>query len=305
MNKEHEPIINLVKGKENLFLKCKRINFRGQRIYVFDNPKKIYSGLTGAIEKTQFKSEGSHIKTWRENLIDLTSKEFVNSYVETTANFGTRVHECLVTIKEEGEIDFDYEGKIAEENFRDQMLQNNIHYDIIDTILPKMVEEFKFHLASLMQFVYERVTEIIAIETICKWEEHQVATPVDMYCMCKQTPEGKPKKSVINVKTSNKITSHHLDQVACELSMWNETYKDFEAEHCGILRTKVYKGENPTYDYKYQTIEESLLRSDFVSRKLKLSTFRKETDYRPKTEYTFLSGKIKLGETPIKNVKNI
>lgn len=246
-----EKISNLIGDG---YLKMHRINFKGMRLYIQDNPFQYYSGLTGALKASTFQNniESKMLKRWREDQIESFGKKQVTDYVKLTADFGSLLHSSLITMHNNGKINWNEEAEKARDYFMESYKEKEIIPD--KRIVRKMVYEYQKHVASLMQFIYERVEKIYAVETPAKWENLRIATPIDLYCLCRPTPKGKPVKMVINIKTSSSISKGHLDQVACELDMWNETYGDAEA--CGIMRTTDWREEKtPSYNFKYISAE--------------------------------------------------
>lgn len=297
-------MINKIENVQNLkqsndkFLILRRINFNGMRLYIQDEPFVYFSGLTGALDKSTFKGDpvDKRLQSWRESMIDTFGQKAQRDYVDMTAEFGTLVHEALVTIDKEGEIDWNEEKDKAAEVFYQYYVDKLIPPDTY--VIRKMVYEYQKHVASMLQFVHERVTEIIAIETPAVWPELKIATPIDLICVARQTPKGDPIPCVINVKTSNQITDHHLTQVSLELAMWNRTYPNHQCQAAGILRTKDWREKSgPSYDYKYRTPEEA---ESQVQDKLKAMELclKSDASYYPDPRYKKFVGKTKLGDSP-------
>ena len=98
-----------------------------------------------------------------------------------------------------------------------------------------------------MQFVYDEVSEIIAIETMACSNEYKIATPLDVVY--------RDKKGVlcnVNIKTSSQIGNHHRNQVSFEKYMWNLTYPEMQIEKTGIIRPKDWKIDKvPTYELEF------------------------------------------------------
>ncbi len=287
---EHEQIFDLA---GNDYLKLFRINYRGQRVYIRTEPFKYYSGLTGALGAATFKGdqENKRITSWRERMIESFGKRQADQYLKATADFGTLLHECLVRIKENKELNWNDETELATEYFK------TLFPDVDDVLIDSMVYDYQKHAASLAQFVYERVETIYAIETPVTWEDLNIATPVDLVCKCRPTPKGDFVDMVINVKTSSQVTDSHLDQVACEAHMWNMTY-DNEVEYAAILRTKDWREDKaPTYDFKYMGFEDILERSGQCFNRLHLCLNSKSSYYPDPVSKRF-SGVMKIGEKP-------
>ena len=285
---EKELIENLLKvGRYN---KMYRVNFNGLRLYVQEKPFAYYSGLTGALSACTFKGDPDErrLTGWRNSMIDSFGEKNAKDYVDMTAQFGTLLHAALVTIKNNGCINWD-------EN-RDQANDEFYKAGMTDLrTLKKMVFEYQKHVASLMQFVYERVERIDAIETPAKWEAFKIATPIDFFCSCRQTEKGKFYPTTINIKTASAINNHHFEQVACELAMWNETYSD-KAEYAGILRTKDWTKE-PSYEFKSMQSDVAGILSDKAAAHLRLC-LNSPASYYPSPEYKTFSGVTKIGDKP-------
>jgi hypothetical protein len=170
--------------------------------------------------------------------------------------------------------------------------------------IKKMVYEYQKHIASLMQFIYERVNEIYAIETPVKSDELKIATPVDLFCSCRQTPKDKFRNTVINLKTSTQISNHQMEQVACEFTFWNNTY-DIQAECGAILRTKDWtEGKTPSFDYKYLDKDEALTYFKDAQKRLSLCLNSNSTYYPSPISKSF-NGVTKIGEMPTISIKTL
>jgi len=279
-----------------------RINYDNLRLYIRQEPFSYYSGLTGALSASTFQGsqEVKRIKKWREGMINSFGKKNADDYLNMTADFGTLVHMSVVTMKEKGRIDWGEEKDIAWNYFINCFKKNQI--ELNSKLINQMIHEYMKHVASIMQFIYERVEEIYAVETPAIWEDVKVATPIDLFCSCRQTPKGKFDKTTINIKTSSQISQHQLDQVACEMAMWNETYGD--AKYTSILRTKGSWNEKktPTYEYKYITKSEA----ENIARDIKerlLLCLNSDASYYPNPSSKSFEGKTKIGEMP--NIKHI
>lgn len=282
--------------KIGTYEKMYRINYNGLRVYVSENPFNYYSGLTGALSACTFKGDPSErrLKDWRESMIDSYGAKKADEYVEFTADFGTLLHTSLVTIKNKGGLNWNEEADNATEYFISAYNKKELEPNT--KIIKKMVYEYQKHAASLMQFVFERVDEIYAIETIAKNDYLKIATPIDLVCSCRQTPKGEFEKTCINLKTSSQITEHHLEQVSCEFAMWKHTYE--ELENAAILRTKDWReSKTPTYDYKYIQAKEALQISNeaFIRMEMCLNS---KASYYPEPTSRYFEGETKVGEQP-------
>ena len=281
------------------YLVMTRINFNGYRVYIQTEPEfRYYSGLTGALDKSKFKGDPDEkrLKGWRENFIDNFGQKNADNYLELTGEFGTLLHMALVTIKNKGKINWKEESELATEYFVSAYKKKRLEPDL--KVINSMVYDYNKHVASLMQFVYDCVDQIFAIETIAKCEELKIATPIDMFCSCRQTPKGKHEKTTINIKTSSQISKHQLEQVAFEMVMWNQTYPDEMAVNTAILRTKDWKEDKaPTYEYKYMNAEEAGGLFKKVYPRLLLCLNSDATYYPNPTSRSF-TGETKPGEMP-------
>lgn len=290
-----EVIENMLKiGNYN---KMFRVNFNGQRIYVLENPFSYYSGLTGALSAATFNGDPDkkRIKGWRESMIDSFGKKSADDFLDMTADFGTLLHSALVTIKENGQINWNEEESKAQEYFvlayREKFLDPDLK------TISKMVYEYQKHIASLMQFCYDCVQEIHAVEVPVIWEGLKIATPVDFKCICRQTPKGEFKPTTINIKTSSQISKNQFEQISCEMVMWNQTYKDV-VEYTAILRTKDWtEGKIPTYEYKYLLREEAEKMALKCEKRLFLC-LDSDASYFPEPTSKKFDGITKIGEQP-------
>jgi hypothetical protein len=283
-----------------------RINHNGLRLYVKKDPFTYYSGLTGALSRATFKGDiGEKIlNDWRSSMIDSFGKKQTDDYVRMTADFGTLLHQGLVTIKDNKEINWNEEKDRAESYFLELFTKTGQPTD--GGLIKQVSYEYMKHLSSMMQFIFERVDKIHAIEVPVIWEELKIATPIDLICSCRQTPKGDFKETVINVKTSKQITPKHFEQVACELTMHNQTYENHEAEYSGILRTTDWReSSGPTYDYKYIDLMEALELSGKAFKRLVLCLEDSRSTYYPNPTTKTFEGVTKLGEKPEVKIKSL
>lgn len=295
---ETEKISNLAGDG---YLVLHRINYNGQRIYINPNPFKHYSGLTGALSAATFSNDPAkkRLKSWRESMIDSYGKQNANNYVDATADFGTLLHESLVTIKNDGKIDWAIERDKSEVYFHEMFITKGINDK---ALVRKTSYEYLKHVASMMQFIHERVSEIYAIETPAVWDELNIATPIDLVADCRPTPKADHLKSVINIKTSKQITSHHLEQVACELFMWDNTYRD-GCVSAGIMRTKDWR-EDKTPTYEYKAVSEPLNLAAAAANRLKLC-LNTDASYYPNPTSKYFKGETFVGQTPEIEIKSL
>jgi hypothetical protein len=288
-----EKIENLLKIGE--YEKLFRVNFHGYRLYIRQEPFQYFSGLTGALSNSTFKGDRDEkrLTGWRNSMIDSFGQKNTDNFVDMTADFGSLLHMALVTIKEKGQIDWNEEQDKAYSYFMNSFDKKRIEYD--NRTLKKIVYEYQKHVASLMQFVYDRVHEIYAIETPAYIEDLRIATPIDLYCLCKQTDKGNLYKTTINLKTSNVINKHQLVQVACEVMMWNNTYD--EASCTAIMRTKDWtEGKTPTFEYKYLPLDEAKVLANDAFKRMRLCLNDESASYLPFPVNKTFEGVTKIGE---------
>lgn len=292
-----EEVKNLVNS--NKYLKLFRVNHNGLRLYINPQPFTYYSGLTGALERCTFagNDEKRRLEGWRASMIDSFGKKQTDDYVQMTADFGTLLHMALVIIKEKGAIKWNEIKEAAEAYFIGAFKEKEILLNQIT--LRKMVYEYQKHVASLMQFIYERVSEIYAIEAPAIHEGLRIATPLDIVCECRQTDKGEFFDTTINVKTSSQISKHQLQQIAMENLMWNSTYEQ-KCDFTAIIRTKDWnESKIPTYEYKYLKPEEITQILNSVLKRLEFCLNDEDSTYYPSVISKSFSGETKLGEKPI------
>jgi len=296
---EIEKIENMLKIGN--YLKMFRISWNGLRIYIQENPFTYYSGLTGALSASTFKGDPDtkRLTGWRNSMIDSFGQKNTENYVDMTADFGTLLHMAAVTIKEKGAINWGEEKDRAYEYFIESYKKKGIDPDF--KTIKKIVYEYQKHVASLLQFIYERVNEIYAIEVPVKWDSVKIATPIDLFCSCKQTDKGDFARTTINIKTSSQISNHQLEQISCENHMWNQTYGESNgyADFTAIMRTKDWtEGKAPTYEYKYLTSEQAKIYWENAKARL-LLCLNSNASYFPSPLNKSFNGETKLGQQPI------
>ncbi len=295
-------ITNIEKVKNLLdigkYLVMSRIDFNGLRLYIQDTPFAYYSGLTGALAACTFKGDpdARRIVKWRESMIENLGKDNADASLSLMGDFGTLTHTALVTIKNKGFINWNEEKDLAFGFFTQAYQHKGLTPDL--RTINKMVYEYQKHVASLMQFVYEMVDQIWAIETPAKWDDLKIATPIDIFCNCRQTPKGEFKPTTVNIKTSSQISAHQFEQVACELDMWNQTYNS-SVGYTAILRTKDWnESKVPTYEYKSLALADAKTYYEDAKQRLGLC-LNSAASYYPNPVNMSFTGKTKIGEQPV------
>lgn len=299
-----EKIENLIKGFPTIIMY--RINYLGKRGYVLQEPFKPYSGLTGALTSATFKGNigAKRLETWRDTQRADLGAENADAFLEQMASFGNLLHQCLVRIKNDGYLDFDFERDYASAFFEKSALDNNIKPNA--NVIRKQVFEYSKSAASLLQFFYECVTEVHAIEGMCKSDELSIATPIDIVCTLKDKKGD--FKATLNLKTSSQIGDHQLEQAVVEKHLWNTTYPEMQVTKTGILRPKAWslKKMIPTYELALveEKEEERILTS--ALRRLAICLNDEEsTYYNFPASVNVFTGKIKAGEPPIITSKTL
>lgn len=277
-----------------------RLSFGKMRGYCSLNPFKIYSGLTTALSSATFKGnqDNKRLDKWRDKMQQHLGFEGQESYLQSMADFGTLCHQAIVKIKQNGKLNWKEEIDVSEHFFVESAKQNNI--PVNQNVLQSQVFEYCKAIASIMQWVYDNVTEIHAIEAMCKNDDLMIATPVDIVCMVKQK-EGDVMAS-INIKTSSQIGDHQREQVVMEKYLWNSTYSDkHKVIKTGIIRPKDYSMKKglPTYEFELIKEEEEQYFLQSAFSRLNLIKNDPNSTYLtfPSTIYQF-EGETKIGEIP-------
>lgn len=301
---KEEIIENLFKSSRIKTITMTRINYGSKRLYVAFNPFGAYSGLTGALNAATFKGniDNKRLDGWRNKMInELGSIERQEAYLNTMADFGTIVHEVLVRAWEQGYLDWEKEKEYAENYFIGSAQKNKIA--INENVLQAQVFEYCKSAASIMQFLYDEVEELFAVESMCKSDVLQIATPVDVVCKLKNG-----KIVTLNIKTSSQISDHQREQVAMERYLWNATYPDCQADVTGIIRPKDWslrKGV-PTYELEIlgrQT--EDLFLGSALTRLQLCKNDSKSSYINWSNETVEFTGQTKVGEAPKLETKTL
>lgn len=292
-----EKIDNLLKKFNTIPMY--RVEWGTWRIYAVTDPVKLYSGLTGALENVTFKGnlDNRQLDGWRKTMIDNFGRQQQEGYVQATADFGTLCHEVLVRIHNEGKLNWAFEYEYAEKYFEQSAISNGMipNKNIID----KQVFEFCKTAAALMVFVHENVEEIYAIEGMCKSDEYEIATPIDMVCKLK---DG--QIVTINLKTSSQLNDKHREQCVMEKYMWNLTYPDLQADRTALLRSKDWNLKKvPTYEF--ELIDEGKMLENVLSRLKIAKSSPKDTYLKFPREQVMFVGETSFGEVPKMETKKI
>lgn len=297
MNKvELEPIRNLIQSSIPTIIMT-RASYQGKRAYIQDDPFRVYSGLTGALSAATFKGnmDNKRLEKWRDTMVNkLGSIEAQEAYLNSMSDYGTAVHEALVRIKMDGKLNWAYERDYAHEYFVRSAHKNGLVPMM--GVIEKQVFEYCKSIASLMHFVFENVTEILAIESMAKSDVLQISTPIDVVAKLKTGDTAS-----INIKTSNAVGDHQLEQVVLEKLLWNTTYPDYRVQKTGVFRSKdwMIKKGIPTYEMVFVNPEdEKKILEDAVGR-LKMCLNSEKSTYANFPSYVqIFEGETKAGEMP-------
>lgn len=279
-----------------------RINFFHKRLYVSENPFKVYSGLTGALEGIKFKgnAENKRLSKWRDKMIDhLGGVQEQRDYLNSMADFGTIVHEATVRMWNKGLLNWKEEQDYAYEFFKQSALANNIQPN--DVVIRQQVFEYCKNCASIMMFLHEEVEDLYAIETMAKSDDFEIATPIDMVCKLKDQ-----RVVTINIKTSERISLSQKEQISVEQFLWNQNY-DLQAHTTGILRPKDWRiNKVPTYEFVTLKPDEADKYLQSVISRLKIAKDDEENTYLnyPKEAIIF-TGETKIGENPTMETRTL
>lgn len=271
-----------------------RANFVGRRCYIRPEPFKVYSGLTGALEASTFKGDiaARRLTSWREMQVQtFGTVDKADANLNAMADYGTFLHEALVEIWRDQMYEFNAEK--AREYFMESDKKLGIPHN--ESVVTQKVFEVHKGIAALMQFVYDEITDIVAIETMCYSDDYSIATPVDLVGVLK---DG--KKVALNMKTSKQISDHQLNQTAVEAWMWNQTYENHKVDYTGVWRPKDWViTKKPTYEVKLMDGNEINERLKIVLPKLKACLADPDSTYAKfDREVRIFTGTIKLGEAP-------
>jgi len=296
---EKELVENIFKkGIETL--QMYRINHANHRLYATSNPFKVYSGLTGALSCVTFKGnqEAKRVSKWRDKMVEHLGFDGQKAYLNSMADFGTLVHECIVRAWNDGKLDWESEKEYADEYFRESATQNGI--EINEIVLQQQIFDYCKNAASLMAFLHAEVSELYAVEGMAKSDLLEIATPIDIFCKLKSG-----KTATLNIKTSSQIGDGHREQVAIEKFLWNETYGN--ADLTGIIRPKDWNlKKTPTYELELLDLKDEAKFKDSVIKRLLIAKDDERNTYLtyPKEQMIF-TGETKLGENPKIEIKTI
>lgn len=301
---ETEVIKNLIKSAIPTIVMT-RINYMNRRGYMIENTgvngetvHSVYSGLTGAMSASSFKGDINNIRLskWRDKMINhLGGIEQQSQYLDSMADFGTLLHQALVTIWENKEFDYDAQSEYAKSYFMGSAKQLGI--PINEDVLASQVFDYLKAVSSLMQWIHDEVTDILAVESMAICEDLKIATPLDIVCKLK----GSDELVSINIKTSSQISEEQLKQTSMEMMMWNETYPEYQVSKTGVWRPKDWMEKKgiPTYEIKLLKKDEAMEKARQVSERMRIAMNDPDVGYANfNLTKKIFTGKVGLGELP-------
>jgi len=298
---EQETVSNLLKNSPVRTITMERLKFIEKRLYVLPDPFKVYAGLTGSLEAATFKGDrgSKRLSKWRDKMREeLGGQKQQEAYLGTMADFGSALHTSLVRIKNDGKLNWKAEQEAGFAFFEQSAKKNGIVPNL--GVMRAQVFELCKAAASLLQFCYDNVIEMYAIEAMTFCDDLEIATPCDLICKIK-TKTGEPIVN-LNLKTSEQFSDSHRKQVAIEKYLWNQTYPDFPVEQTGLLRGKDWNQKKgiPTYELELLDKETDTQMTESTLAKLKLCKADPESSYlNYQKEIPIFTGISKLGEAPI------
>jgi hypothetical protein len=291
---EKEEIKNLFQ-KGMTTIKMFRVNLFQKRLYMTDSPFKLYSGLTGALDVVKFKGnqEVKRVGKWRDMMIEnLGGVQAQQSYLQSMADFGTLLHECIVRAWINRKLDWKEEQEYAEKYFHESAIENKIEPNIM--VIRQQVFEYCKAAAALLTFLHEQVEELYAVEGMAKSEHLEIATPIDLFCLLK---DG--RTVTLNIKTSSQFSDGHREQCAMERMMWNVTYPNNQAMATGLIRPKDWSLKKGVPTYELEIIDhdtEKKLLDSAIARLMIAKTDENSTYLNYPRENRFFNGVTRMGE---------
>ena len=301
---ETEVIKNLITSPiETLVMN--RISYMNRRCYVLtgmdeggNETNKVYSGLTSAMSASSFKGDINNVRLskWRDKMVNqLGGLEQQQQYLDSMADFGTLTHSALVTIWENKSFDYDPQGEMAREYFIGSAKKLGI--SVNEDVLNSQVFDYLKAVSSLMQWIHDEVTDIVAVESMAICEKLKIATPLDIVCKLKNSND----LVSINMKPSSQISDEHLKQASMEMMMWNETYPKYQVARTGIFRPKDWMEKKgvPTYETKLLDLADAQNNYLAVSKRMEIALNDPDVSYANfNLTKKMFTGKVPLGAAP-------
>jgi hypothetical protein len=202
-----------------------RANAGGYRYYI-DTTGKSFMSVTSFLSATQ--PEGRHLKNFRSQMAaELGSSEAMESYVQSTADYGTALHIAVSDFVRNGKIDW-----LAFEDWAYMYISETVttKRDIVYQAVIELVNDT----AALLKFLFDYRCNVLAVELPVFYNVGTggIATCIDLVVEMDvkhydKTPveQRKRHKAIINIKSGKKgFYETHLQQLALEREAYNDTY---------------------------------------------------------------------------------
>ena len=186
-----------------------RVSLGRERWYVENN---LYTrGATFLSEKIQgFLGEDIFLKSWRKTYAaELGSEETLDTWVASTADFGTLVHELV------GQ---DVAAPITDKEVSSAITAFKEKYNLSELAAFKAAVTATKAVLSFRKFIEDYQLDIFSMEEMCTDPSIRTTTPIDIFGIGKVKERGKEKDVIIlaNMKTSESSGSYHQWQCAIE-----------------------------------------------------------------------------------------
>lgn len=216
--------------------------------------KRYYQLANGCecVGVTQFiENNSKYLVDWREAMIEKLGKENTKKYVGSTADYGTMLHVLFGMFLKNGKITiFEIEEYITD-----------FHNGKMDSdILRLQIRKMKKDMSCLVQYAYENIQTLLAIE-IAVWDCNlRLATQIDIIVRDKSS-----KVISLNVKSGEKSYDTHAKQCAIESLLLKSTIPNLALDDYGTLHPKDYKKQKPTYSFEsHKEFGEAYLSEQFA-----------------------------------------
>ena len=201
-----------------------RISLGRERWYLENN---IYSrGQSFLAEKIQqLLGEDIFLKSWRKTYAaELGSEETLDTWVASTADFGTLVHELVgQDVAAQNIPVINKEGKAVTRYLTDKEISSSIvafktKYNLSELAAFKAAVTATKAVLSFRKFIDDYQLDIFSMEEMCTDPSIRTTTPIDIFGVGKVKERGKEKDVIIlaNMKTSESSGSYHQWQCAIE-----------------------------------------------------------------------------------------
>ena len=231
-----------------------RYDLFGNRHY-WNESAGLVKSLTTLISAVSFPAEKKSLDNWRTKmLLDLGSEEKVDTFVESTATYGTLLHEAVAEFARSGSVKWSEFKVWTMQRLEDE----GFTYSTAKVTCESLTRDFM----AVIQFFADYRVKVLAVE-LPVYIPGIVGTLLDLVVEMDEkhyvkTPEDKRKRVVanINLKSGKGPTfTGHLLQLVGERMCFNHIY----GRSYGMLDKvfnlcpKDWYGDTPTYDLRDQT----------------------------------------------------